>query len=339
MTNEYSDNNDDYGIDLEEQPSEEVDRLQSLFSLLQPGVTVLIERLQPSWCSGLLEEVHLDDSIGLDYFIETWGGQILSVKVRGDKGRLHGCYKINLSSYPPLVYGRPIKKHDKSQVFHDDETVPNPVPSSPPVVVNNGFGEKLMTALPTVLPLVFNYMKSLEDKRQADMQMMLQMVRSNQSSGLSDITKIGSVMTQLNALFKSNAPTNSESSEMDIFPQAMEVLKLALGNQNQTQQHPRAKLTSPSAGPISKPPSRSLGKTSPANVTPIRNDVSDLISQMEPSKAAEAVLAALDQMPPDKRDEAMQSFLFQMQNQNDYDDDDVEEDFEDENNNNKRGIQ
>lgn len=337
MTNEYSDNNDDYGIDLEEQPSEEVDRLQSLFSLLQPGVTVLIERLQPSWCSGLLEEVHLDDSIGLDYFIETWGGQILSVKVRGDKGRLHGCYKINLSSYPPLVYGRPIKKHDKSQAFHDDENVPNPAPvPAAPVVVNNGFGEKIMGALPTVLPLVFNYMKSLEDKRQADMQMMLQMVRSNQSSGLSDITKIGSVMTQLNELFKSHSPASAESSEMDIFPQAMEVLKLALGNQNQ-QQQPRAKLTSPSAGPISKPPNRSHVPSSPANVTPIRNDVSDLISQMEPSKAAEAVLAALDQMPPDKRDEAMQSFLFQMRNQDDFDDD-VEEDFEDETDSNKRGI-
>jgi len=336
MTNEYSDNNDDYGIDLEEHPSEEVDRLQSLFSLLQPGVTVLIERLQPSWCSGLLEEVHLDDSIGLDYFIETWGGQILSVKVRGEKGRLHGCYKINLSSYPPLVYGRPIKKHDKSQVFHDDDPAPNPTAPAPPVVVNNGFGEKIMGALPTVLPLVFNYMKSLEDKRQSDMQMMLQMVRSNQSSGLSDITKIGSVMTQLNELFKSHAPS-SESSEMDLFPQAMEVLKLALGSQNQQQQQPRAKLTAPSAVSVSKPPSRASATASHENVTPIRNDVSDLISKMEPSKAAEAVLAALDQMPRDKRDEAMQSFLFQMQNQEDFDDD-VEEDFEDENDNNKRGV-
>lgn len=307
-----------------------IERLDTFFSGLTPGVTLLIERLRPSWCSGVLEEFTIgDEAIGLDYFIETWGGELLIVKVRGKKGQLRGSYKIPLHSFPPLRYGEPIRQSNRGDRFREDS--PNPTPTANPVMMPapQGFsGEKIIAAVSGLAPVFMQWIKSQDDRRrheeerrQADMAMMMNAMKS-QGGGLSDITKVGAVMAQLNEMFRQNSPAASSDSEMEFLPHALEVLRTVMGPQSQQkEQQPRAKLTAPSSGP---PSSRTT-----ANVTPLRspNDISSILAQMEPAKAVESVMDALGKMSPDKRDATMGTFL--MKYQQDMSDDIVEDDAED----------
>lgn len=318
MTRELERNDGEF-VDVPEEPQdpinadeqEQLDRLDDLLGRLQANQRILIERLQPSWCSGFLEEVTLTEQIGLDYFIDTWGGHLLSVKVRGTRGRLKGSYKIPLYSFPPLRYGEPISQSNKGDRFKTEESAP-PAPNQP-VVVNPGNPfEKLFTALPTVLPLVFDYMRSQEQKRQADFQMMVQMMKQNSGGGLADITKVGAVMTQLNDMFKQNAGIETGNGEIDFIPHALEVMKMVLGNQSQAKPQPQPqapRLAAPRGGPPRKP---IRSESVPPNVTPLKRDLAAELSEMEPTQAAQMVMNALGRMSPDKRDAAMGTFVAQM---------------------------
>lgn len=338
--NEYQSNDGNLEeIELPEQPltpaeveyEQTIERLDTFFSGLTPGVTLLIERLRPSWCSGVLEEFTIgDEAIGLDYFIETWGGELLIVKVRGKKGQLRGSYKIPLHSFPPLRYGEPIRQSNRGDRFRDDS--PNPTPTANPVMMPapQGFsGEKIIAAVSGLAPVFMQWIKSQDDRRrheeerrQADMAMMMNAMKSNQGGGLSDITKVGAVMAQLNEMFRQNSPAAPSDSEIEFLPHALEVLRTVMGPQSQQkEQQPRAKLTAPSSGPPSSRPT--------ANVTPLRspNDISSILAQMEPAKAVESVMDALGKMSPDKRDATMGTFL--MKYQQDMSDDLVEDNAED----------
>jgi len=325
--NDYQPKNGDLEeIDLPDEPLTEselkaehtIERLDSFFAGLSPGVSLLVERLRPSWCSGVLEEFTVDDPIGLDYFIEQWGGELLLVKVRGKGGKLRGSYKIPLHSFPPLLYGDQIKQPNRGDRFREDSpaTVPTPSPS----IVQTGFStEKIIAAASGLAPVLMQWMKTQEDRRRAeddrrreDMQMMLAMMKSNQGGGLSDITKVGAVMSQLNEMFRQNAPAGG-GSEMDFLPHALDVLKTVMGSQQPTKELSKARITPPAPSLPSGPPSRQGAKVTPLPVRNEGGDVSAMIAQMEPSKAVESVMHALGKMDPDKRDATIGTFLMRYQ--------------------------
>lgn len=311
--------------DVPSEKSEDVDRLDDLLGILQPNTTIVIERLQPTWCCGFLEEVTLSEQIGLEYFIENWGGHLLSVKVRGKRGRFsNGSYKVPLYTYPPLRWGEPLRLHNKNERFKDDDEkqMAGVAAPSAPVVVNpsNPF-EKLFSALPTVLPLLLEYWKNQEAKRQNELQMMMQMVRSNSGGGLSDITKVGAVMGQLQQMFQSQGNGGGGGGgELDFLPHALDVLKMVM-----SPGAPAPGATAPGApasgapapgAPALRPPK----KASPpgtvaqnANVTQLESfrdrDLSDDLSQLDPNDCIDTVLDALDKMPDDKRGATIANFI------------------------------
>jgi len=305
-------------MDLENRtPSEieydrQLDRLDTLFSSLSPGVTLLIQRIQPSWCKGVLEEITIgDDEINLDYFIEQWGGHLLLVKVRGASGRIAGNYKIPLFSYPPMVYGKRLKYNDKSERFLDESETPtpNPVQSSPVVVTQNSSLEKIFQALPAVLPLISEMMRSSEARRQADMAMMMQMFKS-QGNGLSDITKVGTVMSQLSEMFRhQSGDMGNGGGEMDFMGNALEVIKTVFNNKPDSNIRQEHKLVAPRVN--SPPPSQSIAP--PSKVVPIKSSVSiaQSISAMGPKEAADTIIEAILRMEPSKRNEAIGNFIAQ----------------------------
>ena len=300
---------------------QQMDRLDSLFSSLDPGVTLLIQRLQPSWCKGVLEEITIgDDEVNLDYFIENWGGHLLLVKIRGSRGRMQGNYKIPLYSYPPMVYGKRLKYNDKSERFTDETEAQAPNTAQSPVVVNQGSSmEKLFQVLPTVLPLVSEMMKANEARRQADMAMMLSMMKSQNGSGLSDITKVGAVMSQLSEMFRNNNPEISNPGEMDFMGNALDVIKTVFSNkQDVPPQQNHHKLIPPKVGPAPSP-----GPAVPSSnvVTPINTsntsqntkNIAQSISMMDAKEAADTIIEAMCRMPSSKRDDAIGNFIAQYQ--------------------------
>jgi hypothetical protein len=332
---------------------QQIERLDSFFSTLQPGVTILIERLKPSWCSGLLEEITIgDDAINLDYFIDTWGGQLLSAKVRGKRGRLAGCYKIPLYSYPPLRFGEMIEQSSKGDRFRDRDREdyqqnPAPVVVHPPAAVGT---DKIIASLTGLAPFVLEWMKNQEARRQNDMMMMMQMMKAGGGGGgggIADFSKMAQVMAQLNEVFRQNQGQGDGGGDMDFLPQALDVLKMVLapGDKSATKAQPKSRLT---AGSVAgAPPPRRIAPASPTQPAPVAKvmplnppkDIAGAISTMEPKEAAGTLIEAIGRMSPDKRDQAIGHFLTEFQNDMGEEMDD-EEDFEDEGGeiDDKRGV-
>jgi len=314
----------------------QLDRLDSLFSSLSPGVTLLIQRIQPSWCKGVLEEITIgDDEVNLDYFIETWGGHLLLVKIRGASGKIAGNYKIPLFSYPPMVYGKKLKYNDKSDRFLDEpESIPNanPAPQSPIVVKSDSGMEQIVKILPTIIPLITEYSKANEARRQADMAMMMQIMHAQNNSGLSDITKIGSVMSQLSEMFKRNNEGGGGASDMDFMASALDTIKTVFANKTEKKSEPRLIApvkARPGAPPVAPPIGPPVKLTS--NVTPLKNSTENIaksISELDPRSISDTIIQAMSRMEPGKRNEAIGHFLAEYEAdmaadvEGDYDDDD-----------------
>jgi hypothetical protein len=337
------------GIEGDPEYDQQIEKLDSFFSQLQPGVTILIERLKPSWCSGLLEEITVgDDSINLDYFIDTWGGQLLSAKVRGKRGRLAGCYKIPLYSYPPLRFGELIQQNSKGDRFRDED-YPQPNPS--PVMIQPPAGastDKIIASLAGIAPFILEYMKNQEARRQNDMMMMMQMMKGqNGGGGIQDFGKMAAVMGQLNTIFRDNMGQGGDNGggDMDFLPQALDVLKMVLapGDRGQSKTQPKSRLSAGS--PSGAPPARRIAQpTQPAPIAKVMplnppKDLAGQISQMNPKDAAGTLIEAMGRMNPDKRNEAIGHFLTEFQNDMQGEEMDGE-DFEDEDGetDDKRGM-
>lgn len=301
--------------DYEKQSDDEIEKIDKFFCLLTPGTRILIERLQPSWCAGILEEIVINsDRLEIDYFIEQWGGSVLGVKVRGGRGRFNGgAYKIPLNSYPPKVYGEIITKKDilnrnrgiSEQEQNSSMSAPAPFVVNTPVTSNSV--DKLLSALPALLPGIFKYFENSANRRQNELLMMMKLMNNN-GGGINDIAKISAAMAQMQSLFANNTQ-NSDS--MDILPEALNILKTVLGKENHAPPQ-RARLTTGSS------------PDDVNRVTHMRSpNIAASISQMTPQGAAETIIEALGRMAPDKQQQAIASFLTEYQStmsDTDYDD-------------------
>lgn len=312
---------------LEENLTEQerqLDELDSFFSGMDPGVVLMVYRLQPTWCKGALEEIHVGNAtneINLRYFIENWGGQLLQIKVRGHRGRWTKGYLIPLYSYPPLVNKRRITKDDL------ENPAPSPLQEKPevpqqqnPVIVNSNQGiEKLLGALPAIVPMVSEYMRNQELRRQSDMTMMAQLFQAqnqNRGGGIRDITQIGAVMKQLHEMFPQSGGSGDMGGDMDFMSRALDVVKAVVDKPKQPTGVPHHSLTGPQAPKLAGPPT-----PNPTNkVTPIKPsaDIATSLSSMNPQAAAETIIEAIGRMPPGAREEAMGHFLSEFQEYDDY---------------------
>lgn len=331
----------DERTESERQYDEQIARLDRFFASVQPGVTLLIERLKPSWCSGLLEEITVgDETIDLQYFIENWGGHLLSVKIRGKGGHLQGSYKVPLHSYPPLRWGDRIYPNDRGDRFREKEEQPqqSPVVVNPPAPSRSL--EKILPALTALLPIALKYLEGQETRRREDMAMMLEISRQNNGGGGGglDLSQIGTTFLQLQEVFGKMGGGGGGGDLEQFLPQALDVLKMVMQPKSGGGEKPapRGRLAPPSpirpvtqlTPPKGAPPAMSSSSSTPA--TP-RDVASDLV-EMNPTEAAETIIEAIGRMEPGKRDQAMSHFIGQMQNM-DMDDEggeDLEGEYDDE---------
>jgi hypothetical protein len=328
----------DERTESERQYDEQIERLDAFFASVQPGVTLLIERLKPSWCSGLLEEITVgDEVIDLQYFIETWGGHLLSVKVRGKGGRLAGSYKVPLNSYPPLRWGERIWPNDRGERFREkDEQQPaqqSPVVVNPPAP-SHSFKE-ILSALPALLPIALKYFEGQEQRRREDMAMMLEMSRrSNGGGGGMDLSQIGTVFTQLHDVFGKMGGGGGGGDLEQFLPQALDVLKMVMQPKNGGEKPaPRGRLAPPSpirpVTQLTPPKGAPAAASSSSSATPAPRDVASELLDMDPTDAAETIIEAIGRMEPGKRDQAMTHFIGQMQTmEGDEKGDDLEGDYD-----------
>jgi hypothetical protein len=320
---------EDQRSDSEKEHDRQLEELDDFFCQIDPSLKLLVWRLQPSWCRGFLEEIYVANAredINLAYFIKNWGGQLLQLRVRGNKGQIVKSYMIPLYSYPPLVKRQRIVEDDLDKPSKPTETPVQP-PQQNPVVVNQGFGmEKILEILPAVMPIWSEYVKSQEARRQADMALMAQLIQAKSGNGIGDIAKIGSVMTQLQQMFRQNNPVDSDGGELGFMTQALDVVK-SLMDRSQQPQLPAAidshKLIPPKkmSGPNGDLPHKSE-KVTPITKTP---SISETIANMGASEAAATIITAIGSMPAGKRENAINFIADEYERMYPPEDDDEEE--------------
>jgi hypothetical protein len=284
---------------------EQFEKLDSFFAQLQPGATLLIERHQPSWCSGILEEITVsNEALTLDYFIDTWGGSVLGVKLRNARGRFSGgSYKIPLHSYPPRVYGELITKSQVMDRMRGTEKEPREsaivVNQAPPKLESSAI-EKLVAVLPAMVPIILKYIENSAERRNREMMMMMKMMGGGPSSSnnIADITKIGLAMSELQKTFGgAGAGASGGGDIVEFIPQALGILESILVKKSDGGQPQGPRLTS--APP---PPQNVRNLKAPSNVA-------QSIADMAPKNAAHTILDALGSMPADKRSQAITEFM------------------------------
>jgi len=306
--------------DVPETPEEKQLRsLDEFFGELNSGVRLLIQRIEPSWCRGVLEEIEIgNEPLDIDYFIETWGGKLLSVKIRRKTGTLGGAHPIPLYSYPPLVRGERLYERERNPIQKPEKEEST---SAPSVVVNPSNGlDKLIQALPALIPVATSWFQAAEARRQSDRDLMMQMIaRSQRSSGLSDITQLGSVMSQLSEVFKSNF-TQSDPNDFSAFiPQALDVLKMLAKPDASIGPKPH-RITG--TKPVPEPTMRPVTSITTTN----QDDLARKLASLPADAGAEKLIEALGMMSPDKRDQVWSTFLSQYEDVMDEPEDDIDDD-------------
>lgn len=294
-TEEVIENEVDIRTPSERAADQQVERLEEFFASIQSGSRILIERLRPSWCSGLLEEITVTDDLALEYFIENWGGQLLSVKIRGTGGKIHGRYLIPLYTYDPLRWGKILKQPNIGDRY-DPQSVPTT--NQPQQIVLPNPPE------PKSDPMIPLLMQMLQGQRNREIELMNALMNARQSpqsgANFGDLAALGTTFTQLREVFRN---TESGGDDMTaLLPQVIDVIK---GITNKT----------PSAPPIpSKLVAPRITNPPPATVTPLRApnpnpDIAQTIADMPAEQAAKTLIRALGTMNENKRAEAIKIFV------------------------------
>lgn len=91
---------------------QQADALRDVAAMLRPGVTMLIERLEPQWAAGFLAYYELESGRLVDlysYMKETWGGKRYKLTALTPQGKPAWETRLNIAGVP-LDEGTPLQR-------------------------------------------------------------------------------------------------------------------------------------------------------------------------------------------------------------------------------------
>lgn len=293
-------------IDIRTEPErvadDKVEALERELAALQPGVQVVIERLKPTWCKGQLEKLTVDDDgLDLDYLIQNWGGQLLSIKIIGAGGRIRGSHSVELYSFEPRRYGKLLRAPNKPDEEETTAPAQNPVVVHPPAQDASLMGK------------MFDMLNAQRASEVETLRLLLTQQQLTSApapaqtfNGVGELLKLAGAFNKLKDMFQSEQPQAMGNPD-DMFPmQMMDMLGKFIDNRQQ----PRGQLVppqQPQGQPSQGPP---LPAAAAKVTTPTRQGHpggEDMIAQFQtlpPEKAADVLMTALGRMPPEKQQAA-----------------------------------
>lgn len=322
-----------YEQDLPRPDQRSTDRLTYLLSSLERGWKVVVLREQPTWCRGHLETIEYfgddDEPIDIDYLIRMWGGRKLHLKIHNERGQWIGGGSISLYSYPPKVRGKIIKEEE----FYG--SIPGPQASMTPAMIPHQIQAPNLD-ISKILDLV-------SKQKGADLGSMLKLLEYaqgrpavQQQNPLEQMLGMAQIFRQFKDVFSDFGGSTSTDSD-DMTPIFGEIVKALVQKKDKPSSRgalappklPRKSLPMPAANPQESTGKSDSKRDEKETITQIARKMSDL----EPEDAAGVVFLALDGMPPDKRQAAMQTFLSNMSgdflDEYDLEDDTIDQDEKD----------
>lgn len=316
MSNEDNDTGVDLRSSAEKRDDDKIDKLMEELAALEPGVTVVIQRRQPSWCKGQLEKLTVgEEGLDLEYLKRTWGGQLLALKIQDSKGHWKGTHTVELYSFPPRVYGKLLKEPN---LYHGTDEPPEP-PAPPPPLPPPAAADNRQTEL------MIQMFQLMQAQHQSEVTTLREiMLAQNRETPQTPRNSISETMAAFKAFSEMREMMGADvaaggGGDGEAFPgQIMDIMKLFLESKQNApqarvvpQRQPNPQQRRPAAiVPPASPQVPQIGPQ-PAPVTPIRNDsdIAGQLTQMDPEKAAETLLMAFGQMPRAKQEVAMQTFI------------------------------
>jgi hypothetical protein len=309
--------------------AEHEDKIARLLASIRPGYTVAVSRSAPSWCAGYLERIELgeDQGIDFDYLAETWGGQVLRLRICDSTGTYRGGCDIKLGSYPPRFRGRLMKRFepDESELPPGARLASSPAQIAP---VSNGLAgiEGLLGFLGKMRSDDLKSIKTVLDSVTTDQPVV--------QNGIGNIVEMARQMKELQGIFGGANQAMNDSAQPDdqaaLFRTIGEIAKglLAPGGPQQSapiirQHQPQhARPLSSSTRPVSP------GSNGEGMVT-IRGgrSLAAQLAALDPADAADACFSALSRMSPEQKDAAIGEMVARLSGDGLFsDDDDAETD-------------
>ena len=275
------------GADDREQ--RELEELDEYLSGIEPGYTLVLSRVEPGWCKGLLEEISVTQTsspVDLNYIINTWGGHKIRLRFRRPDGKWAKFRDVELYTFQPLIYGRTIErsapnphKQDKppeetSMVRHE------PAPLEPPESKSREMLEM---------------MEVIQRMRAADMQAMAAMAQAQQQNQQppQDPFKIMNWAFTLFSQFQQARAPELPSSENDEILGLLGKLTDAFGSNKRSDRDTRI-----------IPPVAAPGDNRPLH---------EVLASMSPSDALSTFRRAVGSMTPDAQQATLNELIGQLE--------------------------
>lgn len=290
------------------QAEDALEKVEKILSDVSTGWKVQIQRIEPSWCKGILETIDVDDGnpVDIDYLVRTWGGEKLRLRVKDPNGIYRGGADVPLYSYEPLHFGRP-KKHPAA-IDETSSTPPNPLADIDSLL---GIIERLKGSQQ-------NQSTGLDLHGLAELLAFVRPAPNPQPmfSGIEQILQLSEAYKALRTTF--GGEDDKQMNPDDLFGKVQGILESYSKLQEINKNSPKR----PSIGPprhsqqnpaILPGKAMNVQKQAP-NVHPTLPNVqdslnaeslSDLISslaQQNPDLATDSLILALDKMPDDTRE-------------------------------------
>lgn len=281
----------------QEQRAMDVEDINGYLSGLEPGFSVVIHRLEPQWCKGLLDEIAITESsqpIDLKWLIRTWGGHKLRLKFRDNGGKWLAHRDIALYSFPPLLYGQRIPQERNPHIAGEDEPA-----SPPPAIIHAPPPEPPRDDRKSLLEL----MALMQQMRSADLEAMSRMMATQQSQQQPPVDPFRMMQGAIGLLGQfqqMRLPAPAEKNDND------EVLgllgKLADVFASRSNAPPPARITPGESRPMTEQLPMGGG------------DIMGILAGMEPTEAISTLQGAVGQMTPDKQAQTMAALIGSIEN-------------------------
>jgi len=256
--------------------AKEDEKINDILGFFEPGYKIRITRIRPGWAKGYLEDIELTENnlVDMPYLADQWGGATLRLQLIGPDGKIKKTKDVDFGSYPPRRWGKKITP------FRENEELEHRNPTD---------------ELEKMLKLAASF-------RSNEMEMLKAILPQNsqpnsiQQNPVNNLIDTMRQFRELQGIFgEFTSEPSSDSSEM--LGTITELAKMVLGARQQNQRM-RQQL-----------PQMQQQINIPQKNMTISPDLSDQLSKKSAQEASEIVIQALQRMQPEKRQEAIKSFI------------------------------
>jgi hypothetical protein len=281
------------------------ENIENVLASIRPGYSVTVYRVRPSWAKGYLERLDCleGEPLDLDYLADTWGGEVLRLRLCDKSGTYRGGVDIPFSSYPPRFRGDLLKRNRTDQADLPPEAALATV--APQQVVPQ--------QQQTPIESIFKLLKQTRTEDLATFKTLLASTTTDlpvAQSGITNLVDLAKQMRELQTIFGgAQAQTDQpQDDQMQLMKTLGEVARAVFAKPNNSPPGPPPnqqrvvyqppKPTNPAS------PQASQHQVAPASAVPLREtDIAGQLAAMPPDRAADIAMAAMSRMEAGQREE------------------------------------